>query len=133
MEPRRQGRLIGRPDLQHGKWLAAATLLMKRDTRILYLGPLHRLTGHQEFLADRDPLIVLAGLVENYQGAVERAAVGPNRKQMETPPIVAEQQAAALIHQASEKRGRDDAPVGRGGDLKRPQRLRTAGGTSGEQ
>src|SRR5437868_7278943 len=117
MEPSRRGGLIGRPDLQHCKWLAAATLLMKHDTRILYLGPLHRLAGHQEFLADGDPLIVLAGLVKNYRGAVERAAVGPNRKQMETPPIVAEQQTAALIHQASGKRGRGNAPVGRGGDL----------------
>src|SRR5437868_14319665 len=105
MEPSRRGGLIGRPDLQHCKWLAAATLLMKHDTRVLYLGPLHRLTGHQEFLADRDPLIVLAGLVKNYRGAVERAAFGPNREQVETTPNVAEQQAARLIHQASEKRG----------------------------
>ena len=78
-------------------------------------------------------LVGFAGLMKNHRRPVESGAVGPDRKEVQPMVVIAKQEAAAFIHQASGESRGDDALIGCRGDLKRSQGMDAVGSASGEQ
>ena len=90
--------------------------------------PGNRLALDLEFLANDNPLLGLAGSMEDYEGPVEDASVGPNRKELHSVFVVAKQEAATFVHQRARVAGSCDALIRPSREILRTERMRARGG-----